>query len=446
MLSNRFQLPADSMQKLIVLAETGKSKVALKNAKQFEKLYPNDPALKNFIGVVYASTGNGDLAAKTFSKLIKSSPSYIPAYTNLANFFSQKLAYQDAIKILMEAIKVNEEIPDIYIDLGTNYQMNGELESAIASFHSALALSPKHVRAWINLGNVLWENGQPKLAADAYLEALNIMPENTTVASYLIDTLHFVPMYQTGHSPYVKANCAIKNMGSTYDLHKFVSYIPLCNFLIECNKIIKGNKLSIEYKNTQIYRMPAKVLNCERHKSIFANYGVIPKFCFGCIKIQIDVFQVVDLVRLFLFFDRLDFLSQNIRKCMIEMRDGVKGRYKGLVYCSSLAEAESLLQKLRRSVENALDCQPNFLIKRGCTEFEQAFPGFSDVVCGEDKMMSYNRDWERVENIWDLKHSKRSFVPSATLPGISLADVLIIKNWFAYGQKIGDKTAEIMEL
>ena len=56
------------MQKLIVLAETGKSKAALKNAKQFEKLYPNDPALKNFIGVVYASTGNGDLAAKTFRK------------------------------------------------------------------------------------------------------------------------------------------------------------------------------------------------------------------------------------------------------------------------------------------------------------------------------------------------------------------------------------------
>ena len=126
------------MQKLIVLAETGKSKAALKNAKQFEKLYPNDPALKNFIGVLYASTGNGDLAAKTFRKVIKSSSSYIPAYTNLANLFSQNLAYQDAIKILREAIAVNEEIPDIFIDLGTNYQMNGELENAIASFRSAL--------------------------------------------------------------------------------------------------------------------------------------------------------------------------------------------------------------------------------------------------------------------------------------------------------------------
>ena len=446
MLSNRSQLPADSMQKLIVLAEAGKSKAALKNAKQFEKMYPNDPALKNFIGVIYASTGNGALAAKTFRKLIQSSPSYIPAYTNLANCFSQKLAYKDAIKILREAIAVNEEIPDIFIDLGTNYQMNGELESAIASFHSALALSPKHVKAWINLGNVLWENGQPKLAADAYLEALHITPENTTVASYLIDTLHFVPTHQTGRSPYFRANCAIKSIESTYDLHKSVGDLSLSNFLIECNKIIKANELSVDYKNTQIYRMPAKVLDCERHKSIFANYAVIPKFCFGCIKIQIDVFQVVDLVRLFLFFDELDFLSQNIRKCMIEMRDSVKGRYKGLVYCSSLAEAESLLQKLRQSVDNALDCQPKFIIKRGCTEFEQAFPGYSKVACGDNKMMTYNLDWERVEKIWDLKHSKRSFVPSPTLPGISLADVLIIRNWFAYGQKIGDKTAGIMDL
>ena len=131
---------------------------------------------------------------------------------------------------------------------------------------------------------------------------------------------------------------------------------------------------------------------------------------------------------------------------MIEMRDGVSGRYKGLVYCSSIEEAENLRQKLREGVENALDCRPKFRIKRGCTEFDQAFPGYAEVACGDDKMMTYNLDWERVEKIWDRKHSKRSFVPSPTFPGISLADVLIIRNWFAYGQKIGDKTAGIIDL
>ena len=68
MLINRFQLPADKMQNLVILANSGKPKAALKEAKQFEKSYPRDPALKNLIGVVYANIGNEDLAEKNFKK------------------------------------------------------------------------------------------------------------------------------------------------------------------------------------------------------------------------------------------------------------------------------------------------------------------------------------------------------------------------------------------
>ena len=55
MQTNRFQLPAEKMQNLVTLANSGKRKAALKEAKQFEKSYPRDPALKNFSGVIYAS-------------------------------------------------------------------------------------------------------------------------------------------------------------------------------------------------------------------------------------------------------------------------------------------------------------------------------------------------------------------------------------------------------
>lgn len=444
MLINRFQLPADKMQNLVNLASSGKFKAALKGAKQFEKLYPKDPALKNFIGVIYAKLGNGSFAAKTFKRIIKNNPSFVPAYTNLANYFFQKHEYTDAIKTLEEAIKTNEETPDVFVDLGTNYQMNGELSNAIANYRSAVALNPKLVRGWINLGNALWESGKPGLASDAYIEALNIEPNNAIAASYLIDTFHFVHSPKSGPSPYVKANHAIKQMEQKHGIQKFASNSALYNFLIECNNVLKTNELKVKYRNTQIYRMPAKSLNCERHKSIFENHSIIPKFCFGCIKIQIDISQVSDLVRLLLLFDELDFLSQNIRKCMIEMRDDVAGSYKGLIYCSSLNEASGILKKLELSVRNFLSIQPKYKIKRGCTEFEQAFPGYSEVTSDANEMMPYDPDWEQIENIWDLNQSKRIFVPSPTLLGIGLADFLIIKNWFAYGKKIGDKTAVVI--
>ena len=76
---NRFQLPADKMQNLVILANSGKTRAALKEAKQSEKLYPRDSALKNFIGVVYANIGNKDLAEKNFKRAIRNNPSFIPA-------------------------------------------------------------------------------------------------------------------------------------------------------------------------------------------------------------------------------------------------------------------------------------------------------------------------------------------------------------------------------
>ena len=441
---DRFQLPADKMQNLVNLANRGKLKAALKSAQRFEKLYPGDPALKNFIGVIYAKLGNGTSAAKTFGRIIKNSPSFIPAYTNLANYFFQRHEYTEAIKTLEEVIKVNEEVPDVFVDLGTNYQMSGELSNAIANYRSALALNPKHLQGWINLGNALWESGKPSLASDAYIEALNIEPNNTVAASYLIDTFHFVHSLKSGTSPYVRANHAIKQIKQKHGTQKFASNSALYDFLIECNNVLKTNELKVNYRNTQIYRMPAKSLNCERHKSIFKDHTIIPKFCFGCIKIQIDISQVSDLVRLLLLFDELDFLSQNIRKCMIEMRDDVAGSYKSLIYCSSLNEASSILKKLEFSVKNFISIQPKYKIKRGCTEFEQAFPGYSEVTSDTNEMMPYDPDWKQIENIWDLNQPKRIFVPSPTLPGIGLADFLIIKNWFAYGEKIGDKTAKFI--
>ena len=38
--------------------------------------------------------------------------------------------------------------------------------------------------------------------------------------------------------------------------------------------------------------------------------------------------------------------KKNIRKCMIELRPNVPGKYKGLIYCQSLEEAEEISKNL----------------------------------------------------------------------------------------------------
>ena len=101
MLTSRFQIPADKMQSLVILNNNGESKAALKKAKQFEKLYPQDPVLKNFIGVIYANIGNEDLAVKYFKRIIKTISMYFliifscpKLYTYLPNWVIYNLSFK----------------------------------------------------------------------------------------------------------------------------------------------------------------------------------------------------------------------------------------------------------------------------------------------------------------------------------------------------------------
>ena len=56
------------------------------------------------------------------------------------------------------------------------------------------------------------------------------------------------------------------------------------------------------------------ILNCERHHKVFNAFKVIPKNCFGCYKVQANPKNVVDLIKLYLIFDRFDLKNNNNRK------------------------------------------------------------------------------------------------------------------------------------
>ena len=71
------------------------------------------------------------------------------------------------------------------------------------------------------------------------------------------------------------------------------------------NEIQSADKnLSTEY--LQIYRRNNVDLNCKRHMQIFKEKEIIPKFCFGCYKVQVDVTTVMDLIRLAALFIKVN--------------------------------------------------------------------------------------------------------------------------------------------
>ena len=57
---------------------------------------------------------------------------------------------------------------------------------------------------------------------------------------------------------------------------------------------------------------------------------------------QITLDTVIKLIKLYFYFNKINLKNNNIRKCMIELRENVIGNYKGYIYASSLKEAEDI--------------------------------------------------------------------------------------------------------
>ena len=112
---------------------------------------------------------------------------------------------------------------------------------------------------------------------------------------------------------------------------------------------------------------------------IFDKFNVIPKFCFGCYKVQAEPRSVPELIKLFVVFDQIKLSKNNIRKCMIEMRSEIPGFYKGLIYCSSLKEAYQIADYLQIVIIEKIGPGLPLAVKRGCSEYPIAFPEYKEI-------------------------------------------------------------------
>jgi len=130
----------------------------------------------------------------------------------------------------------------------------------------------------------------------------------------------------------------------------------------------------------------------------------------------------------------------NIRKCMIETRSNITGKYKGLILSSSIEDAEIIKANIEEILNKNIkkfSCK----IKRGCTEYGLKYSNYNDLT---DNAMKYNPEWKKHEDLIDKKSPELSFEKKTrpTVKGLSLYDALVIRNWLVYARLIGDKSYE----
>jgi hypothetical protein len=177
---------------------------------------------------------------------------------------------------------------------------------------------------------------------------------------------------------------------------------------------------------------------CYRHMMVFGKYGVIPKYCFDCYKIEILPRTVVEFFKLLMVFEKLILPNGNTWKCMVERRPDCSGTYKALVYCRAIDEGKEVRKIIRDAVSDDISPNISVTLKRGCSEYARANPRYAQIKPGV-AMMKYNKDWQTQEDLFD-----KNFVFQTEIHDVNTTDsyppwdIYSMQYWLRYAATIGD--------
>ena len=397
------------------------------------------------LGVQNQKEKNFKEAIKNYENIIKIDPSIVFAYHNLGLIYVEIENIDLAKKNFLLAIKINPLFIYSYINLGILFQNEGQKEKAIECFEKVIEIDPKNISGYNNLGLVNASLGKYKKAIKNYLKTLSIDGSNIIAIKSII----FLLTYHVSDNdhPIINANNELRLLKQDRKLINLFMTENLSLILKRSIDIL--NKISIDinklnFTETQSYRRNPLDLNCDYHHKVFYNSNIIPKFCFNCFKVQIEPENVIDLIRLFFIFDDLNLPKNNQRKCMVEFRNQVTGLYKGMIYCSSLEEAKKILEELRPLLQINLKFKAS--IKRGCSEFYNSFPSYNIIEPDKKNYMTYNQDWEKIEENLKIKKNFNTIKLNNSITGLSISDVLIIIQWLNYAKIVGDPTIKEVDL
>ena len=357
---------------------------------------------------------------------------------NIKGFvFLRLYEFEKAIDYLTKALQQKK---DSFLTLcyrSAAYSEMGDYEKALADLKNANSIEPDSHKILFSIGQVYSNLGNNNKAIEYFLKSIENKDDFDEAIEYIIIKLSEINTFKKDNNKFIETNLLINKIQYDYSHSKKIEESTIKSIFDKANTMIEKKFKNLKTSQTQTFRRNRDLLNCDRHFIVFNKFQAIPKFCFSCFKVTIELQNVIDLIKLYLIFENISLTRNNIRKCMIESRADVKGNYKGFIYCNSLEEAKTIQKQLKTLIEKNISS--NFVpeIKRGCSEFGMKYPKYKDY---EHDSMEYEQNWSKFENIVDKKFPK--FLSNKknreTSKGINLRDILIIKNWLLFAKLIGD--------
>ena len=352
-----------------------------------------------------------------------------------------KQKFQVVVTQAYKSLELFPKSAEIYNIIGISYQFLNQIDEATNCFEKAIKINPNFSKPFNNLANILKEKQEFEAAIDQYKKALSLKPDDAEIKSNLIEVLKI-------HSPVNFSDNSLTNLDSYIKtespvLKNFEDDHQLASSILHILKKINLIDINLTTKLSQIYKRNQIDLNCYRHRTIFEKENIIPEFCYGCFKLQVDAKNLLDLIRLTSIFYSTEFTHDLTRKCFIELRPEIPGSFKGLIYCGSLDQAAKVKKHLDLRLKD-IDKSLSSKIKRGCSEFPIAFPEYGKIDSNTDNMMGYPSEWQSLENKFDKNHPilPKKNIPSS-LNQFCLGDYLIIQKWIDYAKGAKDPVSEL---
>ena len=392
-----------------------------------------------------------DLKNKKFSEALKKIK---PLSTNYPSeniilklyaiiYFNLK-EWENAIKYYEKIVIFEKEPYKIFTNIGVSYFKLGKINQSIDAFKKSIKNNPNFSLAHNNLGISYLELGMYEKAIYQFVSALKLNDEDFQAQTNLINSFNLNKPQISDEHPLLEINDKIEKLTRNKKFNAKFENKNIKELLEKSNQLIEKYKSNLYLNETQIFRKNSINLNCGRHFKVFNEFNVIPKYCFDCYKVQINLKTVLDLIKLFLIFDKIKLEKNNTRKCIVEIRNKIKGNYKGYIYCDGITEATEIKKIMSEIITNENIDVNNISLKHGCSEFYESYPGFEEINHNGNEKFKYNQKWDTFEKIIDSREPKRieadKKIWGRSIEGINLSDILILNNWISYSQIIGDES------
>lgn len=126
-----------------------------------------------------------ETAQKLLEQAAALDPNHFEAAFQLARFLTFRKEFPAAIQQYRTALRMNDQAPDIYFNLGYIFLSQGDLDQAIENYQTCLALSPPYRdEVLTNLAVCHWQKNNPPQARLLLEQALALNPNNELAQSY----------------------------------------------------------------------------------------------------------------------------------------------------------------------------------------------------------------------------------------------------------------------